>query len=168
MDVEDTCSETELIRLIGKFIDPVAQAYQKPEDTAKPAGYFALRSSADSRVLLLSQIRDNPVEKVAGRYRNALEKGERLYAWHDRHGHVSSWQSRHVEGVLIPEMKQWGGAIFTERYILSFSGLPELADEALMVIVAVKLGWLRLDQAMGILMLSNNVIGLELLTRFCA
>jgi hypothetical protein len=49
-------------------------------------------------------------------------------------GHVSSWESRD------PGHDRWGGAIRIEDLIFSFSGLPELADEALMLGVGLMYG----------------------------
>lgn len=64
----------------------------------------------------------------------------------------SSWQSR-------ADHAQWyGGAIRAGKYILSFSGLPEKTDEALMLALAVKLGLLTLREASEIAEISTNGI----------
>lgn len=64
----------------------------------------------------------------------------------------SSWQSRDEHA------KKYGGAIRAGTYILSFSGLPEQADEALMLALAVKLGLLALREASEIAEISTNGI----------
>ena len=51
------------------------------------------------------------------------------------HQHKSSWQSR--DGIA-----KFAGAVFIPQLILSFSsGLSELADEAIMLMLAINLGW---------------------------
>jgi hypothetical protein len=67
-----------------------------------------------------------PEEKVP-KYRDlACEKAQRLAMYP---GHLSSWESRDGSS-------KWGGAIRANDYILSFSGLPELWDEAFMLLLA--------------------------------
>ncbi len=59
----------------------------------------------------------------------AQEKADRL-ANHFDEGHLSSYQSR------APEKMRWGGAIRSPGdWVLSFSGFPELMDEAFMLAV---------------------------------
>lgn len=154
MSTPNTYSEAEIIGLIRSNIISVAAAFSTAEKPAVPVGYFALRSAADGRALLLVEIGDNPAEKFAGRCFNALEKGERIF---DNPGTKSSWQTR--DGV-----KKWGGAVRTPDFILSFSGLPEHADEALVVITAINMGWLDSSSAIHLLKISSNHIGLRLVT----
>lgn len=82
------------------------------------------------------------------RYRSfAQEKAFRLMS---RPGDVSSFQSR-------DEAKErWGGAVRAGTYILSFSGLPELMDEAVMLATAVRLGLIDRTEAVRIAALSGN------------
>lgn len=121
----------------------------KPEPTA---GYFTLRSAENGRILFLCEIDDNPPEKVEGRCFNSQEKGKRIF---DRR-EFSSWQSRDVDHAT---QKKYGGAIRTPDFILSFSGLPELADETLCCIVAVRMGWISKSAARELLGYSNNLVG---------
>ncbi len=67
------------------------------------------------------------------------EKAVRLFKNHKAHGHVTSYESRNV-----PENK-YAGAVLVGNKILSFSGLPELSDEALMYGLAALCGLERLD-----------------------
>jgi hypothetical protein len=69
-------------------------------------------------------------DKVAKYLEFCQEKAQRL-ARELRHS--SSWESRD------PGLRQWGGAIRCGQIILSFSGLPELGDEALMLKVAMEI-----------------------------
>lgn len=65
--------------------------------------------------------------------------------------HFSSWQSRVVSD------SQYGGAIRTGfDEVLSFSGLPELVDEALCLAIAVIVGSLEHSAAEEIAALSSN------------
>ena len=57
------------------------------------------------------------------------EKANRLVS---RASHESSWQSRDESS------QQYGGAIRAREFILSFSGLPELWNEACMLALAYK------------------------------
>lgn len=62
--------------------------------------------------------------------RLAQEKAKRLARHAD---HILSWQSRNKD------KNQWGGAVRTPHCIFSFSGLTEMADEALMIMVAQRM-----------------------------
>jgi len=123
----------------------------------KDSGYLTARSLEDGRVLLVAQINECPAEKFASRFRNSMEKGERLFGHPD---HVSSWQSRDVEKENEAD-KKWGGAIKAKiaGLIVSFSGLPEKADEALCVAIARRFGWLNQDEVKAIFRASNNENG---------
>ena len=100
-------------------------------------GYFAFTDQV-GRPLLLSLIGTVPHEKL-DRYRTfCLEKAARLAS------HVSHDLSRESRN---PAKDQYGGAIKSLPYILSFSGLPEELDELLMFMVAVKTGVMRKDVA---------------------
>ena len=90
-------------------------------------------------------------DRLAKYYLFSGEKGERVVL-NNPLGHVSSWQSRD------PEQDKWGGAIRAGDFVLSFSGLPELADEALMLAVALDLNLLTLEEANRIADISNNHI----------
>ncbi len=79
--------------------------------------------------------------------RRAQEKPRRLSRHRD---HVSSYQSRNEK------RDRWGGAIAARNFYLSFSGLPELCDEALVLIVGRTLGLLTDRQARQIAGKSKN------------
>jgi hypothetical protein len=66
-------------------------------------------------------------------------------------GSSSSWLTRD------PEKNQWGGAVRVhEDVVLSFSGLPEDADEALVLVLAVYLDLIDLNDAQKIADQSGN------------
>lgn len=79
--------------------------------------------------------------------KRAQEKPRRLSRHRD---HISSYQSRNEK------RDYWGGAIAAKKYYLSFSGLPESCDEALVLIAGRKLGMLSDRQARRIAGKSNN------------
>lgn len=88
------------------------------------------------------------VAKYAG---NSLEKALRL---RDNPQHMFSRESRdEAKGF-------WAGAIRIGDYIFSFSGLPEEADECLILVLAVVLGLLNPIQAAGLAThLENTLYG---------
>lgn len=104
----------------------------------KEGGYFAMFDIARGNLELLASIRYNPQDKVEGRQRVSQEKCARILA----NGHFTSYESRK------PAAGQWGGAVRGEGYIFSFSGLPELWDEAAMFVLAIKLGQLRKSEVL--------------------
>ncbi len=117
-------------------------------------GYLSIFDPADGRLLFSIEIGKCPKEKFTGYARNSLEKGQRL-ACHSTH--LSSWQSRD------PKEQKWGGAI-RAKYIVSFSGLPEHADEALCIAIARFFGWMEDASAQAVIFeLSGNTKGHEAL-----
>jgi len=96
-----------------------------------------------------------PDQDKAGQYYGfSREKPARLYAEILRGvvGAVSSWQTRNESEF------RYGGAIRAGRFIFSFSGLPEHADEALMLMLAVHFGFLTHTEAIEITKISENPI----------
>ena len=93
----------------------------------RSGGYFCLADAETVLPLLIMAVGQVPVEK-AGKYLSfCQEKAKRLAEHPD---HLSSWESRN------PEKEQWGGAVRVGEFIFSFSGLPEMGDEAVMLAVA--------------------------------
>lgn len=121
------------------------------ETDGRSGGYFGLFPKVRSHRLgtpVVFQIigRINPNKRGLAK-RRAQEKPRRLNQHPDQ---VSSYQSRDEK------QDRWGGAIATRNYYLSFSGLPELCDEALTLIVARTLGLLNDRQARRIAGISKN------------
>ncbi|MDO8617809.1 MAG: hypothetical protein Q7N87_02910 [Candidatus Uhrbacteria bacterium] len=88
-------------------------------------------------------------------FRFAQEKVNRLCSNFER-GHVSSWQSRDETRL------RYGGAIRAAGLYLSFSGLPEKADEAFCLLIAMWLEWLDEAGARDIARISRNRFFLRL------
>lgn len=86
-----------------------------------------------------------PKEKVDKYFSISQEKAHRLYAhWLRNHDvALSSWQTRD------PAQEMWGGAVLFQNasgsprlpYIVSFSGLAEVTDEALSLVLGYDLGF---------------------------
>lgn len=118
-------------------------------DNSRKGGYFTLADRKTGNIHfidLFGEVSDEKTEK----YRSfSLEKAQRVGRCLDA-GIKSSWQSRD------PENNKWGGAIATYDFILSFSGLPELWDEALMLFVAYWMNWINYDDVITITKISSN------------
>lgn len=136
----------------------VVEELRNPDEVVRTGGYFCLafRSDIDrevgrftlSKPALRIPVGIVPLDKADKWCRLSLEKARRL-AKNLPKGHVSSWQSR--DGKV-----RFGGSIATRRFIFSFSGLPELADEAFMLCLAVYLQRLTERKASEIAALNNN------------
>jgi len=111
-----------------------------------------------------------PTDKFPKYEEFSREKAERIIRnLKNGESHVSSWQSRD------PDRERYGGAIMVHIpawqvgggapsvAILTFSGLPEKADEALMIWVAYQLSWLSKEEAGLIIEESNNEIARKIL-----
>lgn len=119
-------------------------------------GYLTVRRKADARILQITQIGECSAEKAQDYLSFSQEKGLRLSQYkHD----VSSWQSREEA------QKMYGGAIVAGEYILSFSGLPEWGDEALVLFVALFFGWIGMKEALEIAQISKNAFFFDVLAK---
>lgn len=143
--------------------EAVAFFSQLPDMAGEDCGYFTLRDNLTGRVMMLFQVNTCPDDKEGKYCTLSLEKGRRLF---NNPKHVSSFQSRNP-GALIPypdlpdhgiNWGHWGGAIRCpdSQLILSFSGLPELGDEAVALAIAVQAGWLSGSKARAIAEISEN------------
>jgi len=109
------------------------------EDVARRyGGYLCLRdANVDFPPYAVFSLGRIPNDKRERYYRNAMEKAERLFCGSNTL--LSSWQTRDEAA------GKYGGGIRTKELIFSFSGLPELADEAFMLLVARRLELLSED-----------------------
>ena len=134
----------------------------KEEKDQRHGGYMCVweetgvdpEGQKEYHLVALNRLGTPPIGKLVKYCEFAQEKVERLS---HRPSHLSSWQSRDTK------VDKWGGAIKAGKFLLSFSGLPELDDEALCLLVAVDLGLLPLEEARTIALTSNNVGALPLL-----
>lgn len=107
--------------LLEEIIRTLAQQPDYPQE--RNYGYFTVRDRHSGQVSCILRIGQCPRERGKRFLALSMEKGSRLFETKE----LSSWQSRN------PDQGMWGGAIATKEFILSFSGLPEKADEALML-----------------------------------
>jgi hypothetical protein len=121
-------NELELVTSLPLLVEEVvANALPLIGDPNRKGGYFCF-SRTNGRILLVTQIGEIESDEKARKYLSyCQEKVTRLACHPD---HFSSFQSR------CEELNGFGGAIRTTNHILSFSGLPELWDEACMLEVA--------------------------------
>lgn len=101
-------------------------------------GYLVVHEVASNSVELLIRLGSFNPEKAPQQIEFAMEKAARLHLYilasqHD----FASYDTRD------PDKNLWGGAINAHEYIYSFSGLPELWDEAAMFVLAIHLGNLQ-------------------------
>jgi len=89
----------------------------------------------------------------------AGEKCHRLATMHRDKGHELSSQSRD------PKQKMWGGGVLLPgedcSYYIAISGLPEMCDEAAMLITTVRLGMRTVEDATRLAHISNNEVFLD-------
>lgn len=113
----------EVVDSVAFFI-PRINSHFKEDDRWREGGWIHI-SDPKGEVIAYERIGavGGPDKKV--KYRKlAAEKAMRL---REHPEHVTSWQSRD------PDHDRWGGAIRTnDGWVFSFSGLPELWDEALL------------------------------------
>ncbi len=120
------------------------------EEVVRDGGYLCVAPHMQNGVPFLVALVGTVPELKAERCRVFAE--EKVARLNKHPEHVSSWQSRD------PAASQWGGAIVAGDYVLSFSGLPEDADEALMLFTAIRLGLIPTggEKMSRILDASNN------------
>ena len=127
--------------------DPVNQGRY----SANQGGYFCLRSctvSADAPPTLVELLGEVvPAARAGKRFALSQEKARRLAENSD---HLSSWQSRDVAA------ERYGGAIRAGNRILSFSGLPEDADETVCTLAAHWQGLISAARVEEIARVSDN------------
>jgi hypothetical protein len=116
-----------IIELAEKAMEELAKLGEQ-----KSSGYLTVFDAAGGgEIILISRIGICPPEKAKKYLTLSLEKSGRLFS---QPLHYASFQSRN------PAEDKWGGAITAGSIIISFSGLSEMADEALSVYVAWNMG----------------------------
>jgi len=130
-----TCDAGKIATLVGACQVMLATVLREfatfKEWEGKKGGYFCVADGLSGTPLLVALVGEVPLEKVEKYLEFSQEKSRRLAF---QIGHLSSWESRD------PSHNQWGGAIRIEDMIFSFSGLPELGDEVLMLLVGQMYG----------------------------
>lgn len=126
-------------------------------DEKRKGGFLTIRDRERGHILYTLLIGQVSHEKADKYQCFSWEKGGRLRSHvTSEDKHLSSWQSRD------PDRGYWGGAIVTKKYIVSFSGLPELGDEAVSMIVAIRMYWMSKQEAERIARLSKNPFFVQL------
>lgn len=116
----------------------------------KTGGYLCVSSLVDGAVQYVAQIGTCANTDKATDYLGfCQEKARRLFRMFDA-GHISSFQSKDEA------VGKYAGAIVTGTWIISFSGLPQLADEALVIELALRCGLINVDQGALIASISSN------------
>jgi len=130
----------------------VAEAPDYP--AGRNSGYCVVKRVDDGRTLLAFEVGTDPPDKFERHSQLANEKADRLIQMYKSNGHKSSWYSRNEKE------DKWGGAIICVidgiQVAVSFSGLPEWADEALMLLAAASLNFIDRGDAGEIAMASQN------------
>jgi len=118
---------SKLITLVNTVFTRALNVFgDDPLWKGQEGAYFCFASMKKGLPLVFTPVGDVAIEKAEKYVAFSMEKARRL-AQHPEH--VSSFQSRNP-----PE--QWGGAIHVGGNIFSMSGLPELGDEAVMLVTA--------------------------------
>lgn len=117
-----------VIRAFDQAIPIFKELPDWPDD--RQGGYFCLAEGATGIPIVIIKIGETSMKNE--RYLLfCIEKSRRLAGLPE---HRSSYESRN------PDQDMWGGAVRvkknTDDFIFSFSGFPELADEALMLLTA--------------------------------
>lgn len=132
---------SEVLRAVqGSFEE--LQSKLSSEWDGRPGGFFCLATET-GEPLLVALIGQIPPAKWAKYFSLSMEKARRLAIYPK---HATSFESRDEE------REMYGGAVRVGSAIYSFSGLPELHDEALMFDSALRLfpGHPQLYQAIAL------------------
>lgn len=115
-------------------------------------GYLVISNVCNGVPLLIERIEECKIKDVLKYHELALEKSGRLCV-EKFSGHISSHQSRNPQ---FNPYGKWGGAIIAGNFIVSFSGLKELFDEAVVLVLALRLGWIDSNRLTEITDISGN------------
>lgn len=126
--------------------------------TGRKGGYACVKRLGDDGLLakpiLVGEVTNGKDDKYID---FCQEKANRLLVEHVANGHFSSFQSQD------PDHQKWPGAILGHdneggKYAFSFSGLPWMCDEAIMLMTAIEVGYLKQDEAIAIAAISDNKV----------
>ncbi|MDP3014432.1 MAG: hypothetical protein Q8M92_09335 [Candidatus Subteraquimicrobiales bacterium] len=144
---------TERITEIASLTVAATTKIPGNETPERQGGYLVIRNKKNGTPLLIERIGICLPVDVKKTHYLGLEKGRRLIRSMKSFGHISSHQSRDPK---FKKWGKWGGAIIAGDYIISFSGLKELFDEAAVVVLALKIGWLNMSEVHEIIEISGN------------
>ncbi len=139
-------SLSRIIVYAEKIITVATDLLREAGQPDKSGGYLVVFRTAYpiayTNPALIAALGFSPADTVERRIAVATEKCRRLESGAGQ-GHLTSYESRDPEG------GRWGGAVRADPYILSFSGLPELWDEAAMLVLAICLFQLCESDVLG-------------------
>lgn len=137
-------NQIDLPRLIdcADCVINVASKMVEAEKKEKRGGYLVVLEVASGSIELILRLNYFNSAKAPKYIEFAMEKASRLYLCikgteEGDERSLTSYATRN------PANDKWGGAIYGKELIFSFSGLPELYDEAAMFVVAIHLGELE-------------------------
>lgn len=142
-------NQTYLIREMEMIVRKASELFC-PERTG---GYFCLAYKSSGLPALVAEIGEVNEEKKRKYYTFAKEKAFRLSITHTLE---TSWQSRNEAE------DKWGGAVRCGKWIFSFSGFPELLDEAMMLVLGVRSRTINMEKAQKMANISQNPYFLKL------
>jgi hypothetical protein len=145
----------QVVATAQKIVTRAHRYLKISENTKRQGGYLVVMNHRSEELVLLAKVGQISKELTHKCETLAREKAWRLYS---RVGDWTSFESRDVEAEVMvydysqpPQLAytrpwgQWGGAVRGNRYIFSFSGFPEMLDEAMMFVLAIKMGELEKD-----------------------
>lgn len=140
----------EVTAIVAEELKAILAILDKPGRTG---GYFRL--DRVNEVPIIDRMRFGSIRADKGK-KYHFYAGEKVGRFIEYEGHISTYQSRDDTPEDWME-KRYGGGIQTDwNYRLAFSGLPELADEALVLRIAIRLGIISISRLRDIIAISNN------------
>ena len=140
-------------RNVGEALEEFFDKLRGLHDRPGHGGYFTIADGRTGYAFLSEGIGEVEEEKSPRFQLNSAEEKPRRLAQHPEH--MSSWQSADLD-LPSDQRKKFAGAVRCGDYIFSFSGLPEMLDEAVVLVVAVMSGELHKDAAMAMAKMSSN------------
>lgn len=146
------------LKAIAGIVEKVVRKIGSTDKPEYPGGFFCLLDLASGNFLInpmqIGQVANEKHLKYSELSKEkALRLGEMFY---EKYHLLSSVSRNEEEG-------KWGGAICDEKYIWSFSGLSEKADELCMMIAAFMLGQLPIHGVQTLAKISeNNLLDIEM------
>ena len=141
-----------IVTVAAALLEALLEEWNEDDDRRKEingraGGYLTIYDAATGKPLLTPTPIGTVIQAKVAKYAAfCQEKALRLLIKMTSEGHISSRQSRNTGE------DQWGGAILIvdENLIFSFSGLPELADEAFMVRLAWEMAKISYSPEQGV------------------
>lgn len=143
--------------VLGNFFRILEFYWSLPTDEdnrniQNPGGYLTILERSSGQVIIslrLTNVHSLSLEEADSYRKFSLEKIQRLLG-HIADGHLTSWESRDAAN------EQYGGAILTKDYIVSFSGLPEKWDTIIAAVGSYINFWLEEDSLKEIAARTEN------------